>query len=98
MKRQTHLTAARAHGLKAASELRRAAADSALFWVLGHKNRIAQFRRAVKGTRAERPIETLLDAIREGATPLRHRAPKRRRHVARRRKTTSFSFRAPSIF
>jgi len=99
MKRQTHLAAARVHGRRAASELRRAAADSALHWVLGHKDRIAKFRRAVKGTRAERPFNTLMETIRDEATALpRRAAPKRKPHRSRRRKVAKFSFVPSSMF
>ena len=99
MKRQTHLAAARVHGRRAAFEMRRAAADAALYWVLGHKDRIAKFRRAVKGTRGERTFNTLLDAIREEATSLRRRAaPKRKLHRSRRRRTAKFAIGRATFF
>lgn len=91
-KRKPRLAAARRHGQRAIAELRHMTADSALYWVLSHKGRVAQFRRAVKGTAAARSLERLLTMIREEATPL-ERAPRRkaarvtrrRRRVARRR-------------
>ena len=78
-KTNSHLRAAGRHGRRALSELRHATADSALYWVLSHRTRVAQFRRAVKGTRAARPFDQLLQVIREEAT-----AP--RKPVARKRK------------
>lgn len=88
MKRQTHLTAARRHGRQALAELRHMTADSALYWVLGHKDRVTQFKRAIKGTRAAKPFETLLTRIRGEATalarPARRRVAKRRRMRTRR--------------
>jgi hypothetical protein len=80
-KRETHLGAARAHGRRAFNELRHMTADSALHWILSHRGRVAQFRRAVRGTRAARPFEQLLKQVREQATALP-------RPVARKRKAT----------
>jgi hypothetical protein len=94
-KRTSHLGAARAHGRKAVNELRHMTADSALFWVLAHKDRVAKFRRAVKGTRAAKPFDQLLTIIREEATALPRRAPKRKAVRARRRRTTTSRFIAP---
>ena len=45
-KSETHLGAARRHGRKALGELRRMTADSALYWVLAHRSRVAQFKRS----------------------------------------------------
>ena len=80
-KRNSHLGAARVHGRRAITELRHMTADSALFWVLGHKRRVAEFRRAVKGTRAARPFDKLLTMIREEATALPRPAPRKRKAV-----------------
>lgn len=98
-KGKTHLTAARRHGKRAITELRHMSADSALYWVLGHKTRVAQFRRAIKGTAAARPFERLLTLIRAEATPLQ-RAPRRRKAAgrpARRRRATRRRFVAPAF-
>jgi hypothetical protein len=84
-KRNTHLGAARRHGRKAATELRRMTADSALHWILAHKARVAQFRRAIKGTRAASPFDQLLAAIRDEATTLRARKPRRARRATSRK-------------
>jgi len=84
-KRETHLGAARKHGRVALTELRHMTADSALYWVLSHKARVAQFRRAVKGTRAEKALEQLLARLRAEATPLPRRRPARKVARARRR-------------
>jgi len=85
--RKTHLGAARSHGRRALKQLRLAAADSALYWVLSHRDRVAKFRRAVKGTPAAKAVDQLLGTIRDEATPLpARRAPKARR-VHRRRRT-----------
>ena len=46
-KRESHLGAARKHGRKAIAELRQMTADSALYWVLSHRRRVAEFRRLV---------------------------------------------------
>lgn len=81
----THLGAAKRHGRKAVAELRHMTADSALYWVLAHKTRVAQFRRAVKGTRAAKPFDQLLAMIRDQATPIARPAPRRRKAVRRRR-------------
>lgn len=85
-KRKTHLGAARAHGRRAIAELRHMTADSALYWVLAHKDRVAQFRRSVRGTRAARPLEKLLTAIRAEATALPPRPAPRKRKVVRARR------------
>lgn len=82
-KTETHLGAARRHGRKALNELRHMTADSALFWVLGHRARVAQFKRAIAGTRAEVPFKRLLEAIRLEATTLQRPAPRRRRKAKR---------------
>lgn len=85
-KRETHLAAARKHGRTALAELRHMTADSALYWVLSHRGRVAQFRRAVKGTRVEKALDQLLARLRAEATPLPRRAPKRKARRARRRR------------
>jgi hypothetical protein len=85
MTRKTHLAAARGHGRRAVKELRHAAADSALHWILSHKGRVAQFRRAVKGTRAAKAVDTLLQQIREDATRIRSKGTGSRRRAATRR-------------
>lgn len=98
-KRKTHLIAAKRHGQRAVAELRHMSADSALYWVLGHKARVAQFRRAIKGTAAARSFERLLALIREEATPL-PRAPRRRKaagRTMRRRRATRRRFVAPAF-
>lgn len=92
-KRESHLGAARKHGRKAIAELRHMTADSALYWVLSHRRRVAEFRRSVKGTRAAKPLEQLLAMIREEASPLprsisRKRKPARATARARRRRKT----------
>jgi hypothetical protein len=84
-KSRTHLGAARRHGRKAATELRRMTADTALHWVLSHKARVAAFRRSVKGTSAAAPVERLLARIRAEATPLARPTPRRRKTVRARR-------------
>lgn len=92
-KRNSHLGAARVHGRKAVAELRHMTADSALHWVLAHKARVAQFRRAVKGTRAARPLDQLLTLIREEATALPRPAPRKHKkgvRARRRRRATRF--------
>jgi hypothetical protein len=85
-KRETHLGAARKHGRVALRQLRQMTADSTLYWVLSHRTRVAQFRRAIKGTRAEKALDQLLARIRAEATPLPRRAPKRKVQRARRRR------------
>lgn len=85
-KRETHLGAARKHGRTALAELRHMTADSALYWVLSHRARVAQFRRTIKGTRAEKALDQLIARIRAEATPLPRRAPKRKAARARRRR------------
>jgi hypothetical protein len=87
-KRETHLGAARIHGRKAINELRHMTADSALYWVLAHKSRVAGFRRAVKGTRAARPFDKLLKLVREEATTLPRPAPRKRKAIRSRRRGT----------
>jgi hypothetical protein len=85
-KRESHLGAARKHGRVALRELRRMTADSTLYWVLSHRSRVAQFRRAIKGTRAEKALDQLLVRLRAEATALPRRAPKRKARRARRRR------------
>jgi len=95
-KRKSHLGAARVHGRRAVTELRHMTADSALYWVLAHKDRIAQFRRSVKGTRVAKPFDKLLTIIRSEATPLARPAPRKARVVrARRRRRPATRFIAP---
>ena len=94
-KRNSHLGAARVHGRRAVTELRRMTADSALFWVLAHKDRVAKFRRAVKGTRAARPFDKLLTLIRDEATPLARPAPRKRKATRVRHRRTAGRFIAP---
>lgn len=97
-KRKSHLGAAKVHGRKAVTELRHMTADSALYWVLSHKSRVAQFRRAVKGTRAARPFDKLLTLIREESTTLARPAPRRRKTVhARRRRPAGRFIAAPFL-
>lgn len=90
-KRETHLGAARKHGRIAITELRHMTADSALYWVLSHRGRVAQFRRTIKGTRAEKALDQLLARIRAEATPLPRRAAKRKPQRARRRRRVPLS-------
>jgi len=87
-KRETHLGAARIHGRKAINELRHMTADSALYWVLAHKSRVAGFRRAVKGTRAAKPFDKLLAMVRKEASALPRPAPRKRKAVRSRRRGT----------
>jgi hypothetical protein len=87
-KRETHLGAARIHGRKAINELRHMTADSALYWVLAHKSRVAGFRRAVKGTRAAKPFDKLLAMVRKEASALPRPAPRKRKAVRSRRRST----------
>jgi hypothetical protein len=82
-KRETHLGAARKHGRVALTELRQMTADSALHWILSHRTRVAQFRRAIKGTSAAKAFDQLLQRIRTQATPLAR--PPRRKAVRTRR-------------
>ena len=88
-KRNSHLGAAQRHGRKAITELRHMTADSALYWVLAHKTRVAAFRRAVKGTPAAKPFDQLLAVIRSEATALPRPAVRkaRRTRVRRARKS-----------
>jgi len=98
-KRETHLGAARKHGRVALSELRHMTADSALYWVLAHKTRVAQFRRAVKGTRAAKTLDQLLARLRAEATALpRRRARKAVRARRRTRRVNAGRFFAPPPF
>ena len=90
-KRETHLGAARQHGRVAVTELRHMTADAALYWVLSHRGRVAQFRRAVKGTGAERALQQLLARIKSEATALPRRRP---RKAARKSTRTARSRRA----
>lgn len=96
-KRESHLGAARKHGRKAMAELRHMTADSALYWVLSHRRRVAEFRRSVKGTRAAKPLDQLLALIREEASALPRPASRKRKPVRarRRRKTALQRFIAP---
>ena len=96
-KRKTHLGAARQHGRKAISELRHMTADSALYWVLAHRGRVAGFRRAVKGTRAARPFDKLLVLIREQASALPRPVPRKRKAVRARRRRAARPYFAPSF-
>lgn len=92
-KRISHLSAAGRHGRRALTELRRASADSALYWVLAHRDRVARFRRAVKGTRAAKPFDQLLQVIRDEATAPRKPVARKRKGVrakARRRALARF--------
>ena len=98
-KRKTHLGAARKHGRAALTQLRHMTADSALYWVLSHRTRVAQFRRTVKGTRVEKALDLLLQRIRSEATPLPR--PRRRKAVRRARRYRRASvgrFFAPTAF
>lgn len=98
-KRETHLGAARKHGRIAMSELRHMTADSALYWVLSHRARVAQFRRAVKGTRAEKALDQLLIRLRAEATPLARRRPRKVTRARRRsRRANVGRFFAPPPF
>lgn len=85
MSKRNHLGAAKVHGRKAINELRHMTADSALYWVLAHKDRVAKFRRAVKGTRVAKPFDKLLTMIRDGASEMPRRAPRRRKAARTRR-------------
>ncbi len=94
--RKNHLDAARSHGRKAVNELRHMTADSALFWVLANRGRVAQFRRAVKGTQAAKPLKQLLRLIRDEASALPRPVARKRKAVraavrARRRRPVSVS-------
>lgn len=97
MSKRNHLGAAKAHGRRAFSELRHMTADSALYWVLAHKSRLAQFRRSVKGTRAAKPFDKLLTIIREEATALPRPAPRKRKAVRTRRRATRSRFIPPAF-
>lgn len=98
-KRETHLGAARKHGRLALGELRHMTADSALYWVLSHRTRVAQFRRAVKGTRAEKALDQLLTRLRAEATKLPRRRPRKVARVRRRaRRVNVGRFFAPPPF
>lgn len=99
-KRKSHLGAARSHGRRAMTELRHMTADSALYWVLAHKDRVAKFRRAVKGTGAAKPLDRLLTLIREEASALPRATPRKRKAVrkgipARRRRRGTVRFMPP---
>ena len=97
--RETHLGAARKHGRVALSELRHMTADSALYWVLSHRARVAQFRRAVKGTRAAKTLDQLLARLRAEATKLPRRRPRKVTRVRRRsRRVNVGRFFAPPPF
>lgn len=101
-KRKTHLGAARKHGRAALNQLRHMTADSALYWVLSHRTRVAQFRRTVKGTRVEKALDLLLQRIRSEATPLPRSRPRRRKATrtrARRRQRMNIGrYFAPTVF
>jgi hypothetical protein len=84
--RKNHLDAARVHGRKAVNELRHMTADSALFWVLANRGRVAQFRRSVKGTRAAKPFDKLLLLIRKEASALPRPVARKRKAVRARRR------------
>jgi hypothetical protein len=94
-KRTSHLRAASRHGRRALSELRHMTADSALYWVLSHRSRVAQFRRAVKGTRAARPFDQLLQRIRDDATAPRKPVARKRRVRAKARRRAFSRFPSP---
>ena len=96
-RRKNHLGAAKLHGRKAVTELRHMTADSALYWVLAHRSRVAGFRRAVKGTQAARPFDRLLKLIRTEASALPRAVSRKRKSVGsrRRRKTPTSRFLAP---
>lgn len=94
-KRKSHLAAAQVHGRRAVSELRHMTADSALYWVLSHKDRIAKFRRSVKGTRVAKPFDKLLTIIRSEATPLARPAPRKGKVARARRRRPATRLLAP---
>lgn len=94
---KTHLGAARRHGHRAVRELRRMTADSALHWVLAHRARIAQFRRAVRGTQAAKPVDQLLALIRKEASALPRPAPRKRKAARPRRARRSRMVMPPSF-
>lgn len=95
-RRENHLGAARKHGRRAIAQMRHMTADSALFWVLSHRSRVAGFRRALKGTAVAKPFEQLLRAIRQEATALPRPAPRRKAARARRaRRIPASQFLAP---
>jgi len=96
-KTDTHLGAARRHGRKALNELRHMTADSALFWVLGHRSRVAQFKRSIAGTRAEVPFKRLLERIRTEASALQKSAAPRRRKATRVRRQRQRAGRAVAL-
>ena len=95
--RKTHLGAARQHGRRAITELRHMTADSALYWVLSHQSRVAQFRRAVRGTRAAKPFDQLLTLIREEATALKRATPRKRKGTQARRRSARRGMRMPTF-
>ena len=97
-KRKTHLGAARKHGRAALTQLRHMTADSALYWVLSHRTRVAQFRRTVKGTRVEKALDQLLHRIRNEATPLPRPRRKAVRRARRHRRVSVARFFAPTAF
>jgi hypothetical protein len=95
-KRESHLAAARTHGRVAFTELRHMTADAALYWVLSHRTRVAQFRRAVKGTPAAKALDQMLARLRAEATELPRRTAKRKPRRARRHARVSIArFLAP---
>jgi len=83
---ESHLGAAQRHGRRAIAELRHMTADSALYWVLAHRGRVAQFRRAIEGTPAAEPFGRLLKAIRIEASELPRPAPRRKPARPRQRR------------
>ena len=97
-KRETHLGAARKHGRVAITELRHMTADSALYWVLAHRARVAQFRRAIKGTRAAKAFDQLIERIRAEATTLPRRRRRKVVRARRRRRVNVGRFFAPPPF
>lgn len=99
-KTESHLGAARRHGQKAISELRHMTADSALYWVLAHRSRVAQFKRSIAGTRAEKPFKRLLEAIRAEASTLERPTRRRRKatRVRRRRQARRTTILPPYMF
>lgn len=59
--------------------LRQKAADAALHWVMSHQDRVAAFRRSVKGTPLEKAVSGLLDLIKSEAKGVAKAKPAARR-------------------
>lgn len=93
MSRKNHLDAARLHRNRALTELRRLAADSALYWILSHRERVSKFRRAIRNTRAAAPFQRVLAEIRKEATALPK--PARKVRKAHKRRSARRSTRGP---